>query len=294
MDIRSDSRERKRTGFTLIELLVVMGIIAVLGVLTTLSYRGIAKDAKLSSGKNTVAAVLDNARGLAMKNNRIVLVAFRPRLEAYNKQRVEVVACQWSGESARVQVGGSWQVVDRFVPVSGVPSRLLPEGIKIAGPSYGSDADASWMALSHLPKINQTTGVGEAPGEIISVMFAPDGTTISRNTASDSARTFVDFDNDGGQDWGGATVDYFSPIGSAQFNGQYFEHRLDNDEPYVDVAPFIAVFDDDEAREIYDPTQWDNNVNAAAYTTRINNYSQFIANNVDPIYFNRYTGVAMK
>ena len=56
-------RETSLRSFTLIELMVVVGIIAVLGGITALAYRGVAKDAKLSSAKNTVMAVLDNARG---------------------------------------------------------------------------------------------------------------------------------------------------------------------------------------------------------------------------------------
>lgn len=282
-------RHRDRRGFTLIELLVVMGIIAVLGAITTLGYRTIARDAKLASGKNTVAAVLDNARGLAMKNNRIVLVTFRPRLEAYNKQRVEAVISQYTGESVRAQVGTGWQVVDRFAPIPGVPSRLLPEGIKVAGPGYGSNADTSWIVVSHLPRINQLSGNGEAHGEIVGVMYAPDGTTLSRNTATDSARLFVDFDNSGTQSWNGAVVNYSAPIGAAQFNGQYFEHRLDSDEPYIAIAPFLAVFNDEDARSLYDIDAWLN-----APLQRNADYTDYISRNVDPIYFNRYTGVVMK
>lgn len=287
-------RRTRCGGFTLIELLVVMGIIAVLGVLTTVSYRGIAKDAKLSSGKNTVAAVLDNARGLAMKNNRLVMVVFRPRLEGYTSQRIEAVTAQWTGESVRLNVAGSWQVVDRFEPIPGVPVRVLPEGIKIASPGYGSNSDQAWIVTSHLPKINQTTGAGEAPGEIIGVMYGPDGTTSTRNTTTDSARLFVDFNSDAGQSWGGTGDVIGMPIGPAQFNSQYFEMRLADDEPYIDVAPFIAVINDDEARGLYDVTQWDSNVSGSAYVNRVTDYSNYIANNVDPIFFNRYTGVAMK
>ncbi len=270
---------RASRGFTLIELLVVMGIIAVLGAITTLSYRGISRDAKLSSGKNTVSAVLDNARGLAMKNNRIVLVVFRPRLEEYNKQRVEAVICQWTGESAIL----SNNVVDRFAPIPGVPSRLLPEGIKVAVPFYGNNDDNRWITQSHLPRINQSSGLGEPPGEIVGVMYAPDGATITRNTATDSHRVFVDFNNNGAHDWGFVPPTY-TP---ANFN-LYFSHYLSDDECWVDIAPFLAVFNDDQVRELYDVNNWTD------IDARIDDYSEYINNNVDPIYFNRYTGVTMK
>jgi prepilin-type N-terminal cleavage/methylation domain-containing protein len=291
-----DWGHRDSRGFTLAELLVVMGIIAVLGALTVLSYRGIAKDAKLASGRNTVAAVLDNARGLAMKNNRLVLVAFRPRLEGYNAQYVECVFAQWTGESVVANVTGftSPQVVDRFAPIPGVPSRSLPRGIKVAGPFYGDDLDSIWLATSHLPRINQSTGNGEAPGEVIGVMFAPDGTAVTRNSATDCVRFFIDFDNDGAHDWNQTVVNYGGPISSAQFLTAMFEQRFEDDECWIDVAPFIGVFDDDQARELYDQTQWDFAVSASAAANRRNAYTQYITNNVDPIYFNRYTGVAMK
>lgn len=272
-------------GFTLAELLVVIGIIAVLGALTVLGYRGIAKDSKLAAGRNTVAAVLDNARGLAMKNNRLVMVAFRPRLEGYNQQYVECVFAQWTGESAIL----NGQVVDRFAPIAGVTGRTLPRGVKVAGPFYGDNDDLRWVTQSHLPKINQSTGNGEAPGEVIAVMFAPDGTTVSRNSGTDSNRMFIDFNNNEQHDWGFAPPTYTA----GNFN-TYFEQRLENDECWIDVAPFLAVIDDDQVRELYDPSRWDLSVSAAAVANRLNDYSQYIVNNVDPLYFNRYTGVAMK
>jgi len=298
----------RRRGFTLIELLVVMGIIAILGALTTLGYRGIAKDAKLSSGKNTVAAVLDNARGLAMKNNRIVLVVFRPQLEA-GKQRVEVVAAQWTGESNLVTVTGftTPQVIDRFEPIPGMPARLLPEGISIATTAYGkgtgnNNFDASWLSLSQLPLIKQDDPfnlANEYPGQLTAVLFAPDGTTITRNTATDSARLYVDFDADGAQDWGtGPASDY--SLGLTLTQAQYlerFEQRLESDECWINPAPILAVFDDEECREFANPSQWIPSVaggSANAELNRTNAYSLYITDNTDPIYFNRYTGVAMK
>ena len=276
-------------GFTLIELLVVMGIMAILGVLTALSYRGIAKDAKLASGRNTVSAVLDNARALAMKSNRIVVVAFRPRLEGTKEQFVEAVTAQWTGDSARIVVTGfSDQVIDMFKPIPGVPARTLPKGISVAAPQYFNVAvntDNVWSTLSHLP-----SGTSEAPGEIIGVMYAPDGTTISHNSISDSNRIFVDFNENGLQDSSVAVVNLFVGVANISQN-TYFalsEHHLEADEAYVDVAPFIAVFDDDEARELSKPATWNSAANREA------EYTTYVTNNVNPIHFNRYTGVVMK
>lgn len=297
-------KRREPRGFTLIELLVVMGIMAVLGVLTTVGYYGIAKDAKLASAKNTVAAVLDNARALAMKNNRIVLVAFRPRMDGTSEQYLEAVMCQFSGDSGRVSVSGSWQVVDRFVPIPGTPTRRLPTGIFVAGPRFGEDTDFDWAIPSYLPAVNPTTGLGEINGQMMGVMFAPDGTAVSRNTATDSARLYVDMNQDGLQQIKGGSIDILAlpVILPADFNGDNdiprthdgnFEQEYENDEPYISVVGFLAVIDNTDVRELYDPNQWLDTVGTGYQTRRIN-YSQYINDNADPIYFNRYTGVAMK
>ena len=75
----SSSTRRPSRGFTLVELLMVMGVIGVLSTLTLVSIRAIARDVRLSSATNTVMAALDNARALAMKRNKPVLVAFYPQ-----------------------------------------------------------------------------------------------------------------------------------------------------------------------------------------------------------------------
>ncbi len=324
-----------RTSFTLIELLVAIGIIAVLSAITAMSYRGIAKDAKLASAKNTVMAMLDNARGLAMKNNQIVCVVFRARLDG-NKQYIEAVTAKWSGQSARITVGLSQNaVIDRFVPLPGVPTKRLPVGIKIAGPAFIFDTggtqmltdlraaganistlDEAWVTSTHLPAIVQAgqsgssgPGDGEAPGDMIGVMYAADGTTISRNSHTDSNRSWVDFDNDGVQDWGGQVTDYFGAPLNLQSNctscpvnlsSPYcydwrWSQRFENDESWIDFVSYIAVFDDDRARELNDVTKWNPATGGnTACTKRMADYTTYIINNADRIHFNRYTGVALK
>ena len=272
---------RRRCAFTLTELLVVMGVIAVLATLTLVSVRAITDNARLSSATNTVMAALDNARALAMKKNTIVLVVFRPRFEGNNKQVVEVVTAKWTGESF---VDPDDNVIDRFVPIQDVPLRSIPAGIKIAAPKYGDstggiNTDDVWITQSHLPAIDQQTGSGEAPGKLIAIMYAPDGTTITRNSQSDSGRLFVDFDNDGDQD-----------------DEPDFNQTFENDEPFLAMAPFIAVFDDDEAREVLDPGRWMSPPYSPqqAFDNRLEDLTEYITQFADRIHFNRYTGVAMK
>ena len=260
-------------GFTLIELLVAMGVIAVLAVLTLMSMRGIANDARMASATNTVKAALDNARALAMKNNTIVLIVFRPRLEGVHKQKqeVDIYTAKWSGESI-LDLNGA-NVVDRFVPIPAIAVRTIPAGIKIAAPFYGDNEDDVWITQSHLPAIDSQAGAGEVRGKLIAVMYGPDGTTITRNSQSDSNQIFVDFNNNGNQE-----VNSFDP------DDQIFE----NDEPFVAMAPFLAVFDDDEARELYDTLLWVDPI------TRDEDLTEYITQFADRIHFNRYTGVVMK
>jgi hypothetical protein len=276
--------------------MVVVGIIAVLSGLTAISFRAIAKDAKLATGKNTVMAVLDHARSLAMKNNRIVLVVFRPRMDGPRKQFVEAVLTEWSGQSCLMNVQ-AWgvRVLDRFVPIQNTPARALPSGVKIACPDYGGDNDIDWAVVAHLPNIDQETGAGEAPGAMIGVMFSGDGTCIAQNSATDSDRMFVDFNDDrieqfilGNNDF---TVQGMPSMTLANWNGGYFLHALENEEPFISIAPYLCVFDDDHVRELYDTSQW---TGASGVAVRTNNYREYITQYADRLHFNRYTGVVMK
>ncbi len=276
---------RRRCAFTLVELLVVMGVIAVLASLTLVSVRAITDNARLSSATNTVMAALDNARALAMKKNTIVLVVFRPRFEGNNKQVVEVVTAKWSGES---YLNGSI-VIDRFVPIPDVPIRGLSTGIKVAAPSYGLNQDDMWVTQTHLPAIDQQAGTGEWPGGMVGVMYGPDGTTLSRNSQSDSNRTWVDFLFDATI---GARVraDLQDIDPSNPVIADFFEQKYADDETFITIAPFVAVFDDESAREVR-ATDW---TSQADYEQELTGPLGHITQFADRIHFNRYTGVAMK
>ncbi len=130
----------QRNAFTLTELLIVMAVIATLSVLTLVSMRAIAKDARLASATNTLTASLENARALAMKKNNIVLIVFRPRIEGVDKVVVDIVTCHWTGESYENAPMPAPPVpslvLDRFVPIPDAPLRTLPAGIKVAAPAY--------------------------------------------------------------------------------------------------------------------------------------------------------------
>ena len=88
---------------------------------------------------------------------------------------------------------------------------------------------------------------------------------------------FVDFNNNGGL----PDVDLSCPE-CPDFQ------LLEDDESFVTIAPFLAVFDDDEARDIYVTSTW---VDAEIRNAEITEYVTEFAKR---IHFNRYTGVVMK
>lgn len=281
------SLRRFPRAFTLTELLVVMAVIAVLGGITVIAVRGISKDARMASAENTLVAVLDNARAVAMKENRIVLLVLRPRLVGDREQVVEAHLAQWTGESG-FNSDGCVRVVDRFVPIPGIPPRPLPRGIKVAGPRYGEDKDDHWATQPHLPAIDQsnpTSSTSEEPGEMLGVMFAPDGTVIYRNSRSDSLRTWFDANGDGLIRHRG--IDY--PVSDNSVDCGFFFYSIQDDETFVNFSPFLAVFDDDDARERR-TNDW---TTQNGYEADLTDPAGYIAEFGRRIHFNRYTGVVM-
>ena len=167
-------------------------------------------------------------------------------------------------------------------------------GVKVAGALYAGNQDDTWVTQTHLPAVNQETGAGEVPGRMIGVMYGPDGTTLSRNSQSDSGRTWVDFvaTFESGEPMVRADNNQFSPSDpSIEF---FFEQKIANDETFVTVAPFLAVYDDEQARELR-LLDWDNSPQGRQnYEDELTGLSGYITRNADRIHFNRYTGVVMK
>ncbi len=283
--------------FTLTELLVAMAVITVLAVVTLVSVRAVARDARLASATNTVMASLDNARALAMKHNQPVLVAFFPRVEGVNESRVDVITAAWSGDSAVADVSyppaafGLSRVFDRFRPLPEAPVRPLPRGIKVAGPSYVTGADASWLVMSELTRPITM----EAPGEVLGVMYGPDGTMLMNNSATDADYFWIDLNGDG---------DLYMDLNGDGATDLKLSERIFTDtvieapelllvtnaadEAAINLVPFLAVYDDEEARELYDTLTWTNPA------LRTLNLSTYITDRANRVHFNRYTGVAMR
>jgi prepilin-type N-terminal cleavage/methylation domain-containing protein len=225
---------------------------------------------------------------------------------------------------------------ERFLPVPGVPQRELPSGVYVAGPGFfrgsggtfnGSTSTATYGASDRF-WFTQPTFVGTANfsaatptytfnsalsevGNNIGILFAPDGRMVSRlgeqvveiDTVSGSdgnawAKPFVDLDGNGFPSRG---TSVFAPFSALQ-NVSFFYYDEPIDETFVDLVPYLAVFNMAEARDRFDTTAWrgpnigglGNTVNGqvANVPPRVRDLSLFIDEQSDRITFNRYTGVA--
>lgn len=230
---------------------------------------------------------------------------------------------------------------ERFLPVPGVPQRELPTGIYVAGPGFfrgaegtfsGSSSTSSWGASDQF-WFTQPTFVGsinssnQPPtydldrtrtevGNSIGVMFGPDGRMVSRigeqvtevdtvNSQDNNAwaKPFVDFDGNGFPSRG--TSQFSSTPASTPFpalqNVSFFYYDEPRDEIFVDLVPYLAVFNMTEARDRFAPGAWGGpyigglgataNQQAATVPQRVQDLTKFIDEQSDRITFSRYTGV---
>ncbi len=285
----------RRRGFTLAELLVVMGILAVLGVLTAVTVQRISRDSRVASATNTVTSTLGAARALAIRDNAVVLVAFRPIWDINNRQKpqqTEMVIAKWSGESAifNTYPDGSKDIADRFVPADGFQAVRLPVGVKVAGPLYEFGSDGVWVTQGEMPQIMQGCKESIEYSRMIAIMFAPDGSLVTRNpnASSGDTKSFVDFNKSD------LTPGDFDPqdvtAGSCATStfDKYWKQDDVNDECNLTIVPYLAVFDDRAARE-RKSLDWSVPGNQLGELVGPNGY---ITTFSDRIHFNRYTGVA--
>ena len=112
---------------------------------------------------------------------------------------------------------------------------------------------------------------------MVGVMFAPDGTVRTRNNQSDGRYLWMDFNNNGWQEQANSGV-----------SGFLFLHP--QDEPRLKLTMILGVYDGEEARELLldplDPASFEIN--------ELIGPNGYISENVDPLYFNRFSGVIME
>lgn len=300
-----------RRGFTLIELLAVIGILVTLATLTAISVARIGKDTRLSSATNTLLNVLETARTRAIREHKPMLVAFTVNVELLAPSATanapidpQKIKRQWTEavigrlEEALVRQPNSsddptkQNYVDRFEPHPDFQPVKFSEGIKIAGPRTDYGQDGVWITQPNLKN--------DENGRMIGVLFGPDGSLMTRLPGGGLANAgmyrsaVLDLDRDGQQHEPDASE------GAAR----YFTHNDLEDEPSVQYCQFLAVFDDKQAREIYDEKNWagaaggayDVNTPCASYAAgqvRMRcEQSEFINQFADRIVINRNTGRA--
>lgn len=306
-----------RRSFTLTELLAAMAIIVVIAAVTVVSVSNIAREARLSSAVNTVVAALDTGRAMAIREETLVAVVFRARLISDNKQQIEIVTARWTGESPTVNVISSEPyVIDRFEPIPGIAARRLPSGVSIAAPlvdfhgfsiAIGDYWDRIWGYASYLPDvatIDTISDQGDPPGRVFAVIYSPNGSVVMRNAQSNALRMFVDFNNDSIQQVsgcdGGDCVNgelEYAPMpsvpGFPTFNLRMLEQMKPNDEPYLSPIPYLAVYNEDDFRDRYEPLDWQP-AEPDNWALKHRDLTEFVNENAERIHFNRYTGVALR
>jgi len=294
-----------RRAFTLIELLVVIAIISIVAVLSAVAISRLGQEARLASAINTVLASLDEARAAAIRTNRSTAVIFLARWDAdrpEDRQVTEAVVVTWLGDQEPV-IFNADELADIFVRVPDLPPRRLPPGIKVAGPFYaiegfqGLQSDFLWLTQPEL-RLTDPDVVGndqEYPGEIIGVLFDPRGRVVTSNVSSFAREAFYDeFPGDtesAGEDGFGFRLDPRADTAVGSAPGPLFYHyHEDDEEVYISFVPFLAVYDDDEARELK-TLPWTNRTN---YEAELAGPGGYISQYGERIDFNKYTGVPLR
>jgi prepilin-type N-terminal cleavage/methylation domain-containing protein len=287
--------------FTLIELLVVIAVIGVLALLTTIGARRLTTGSRLAAGTNAVTSALANARAAAIRDSAPTALVFRASWDPtkpYLPQRTEMVTVRSTGEQTLAAPGSPGSAGTsklRMLPVKDIPTILLPEGIKVAGPNYsqstsigGVESYKLWMTQGNMQALANCAETIEGSQQI-AVLFGPDGQFLTRppRASNDNAVLFVDVSQDGVQH----TVAAPQGFGSCGVNngnyGLYFQQDDIRDEPNLTMVPFLSVYDDRAARE-QRATAWATEQQIVDELIGPNGY---IAQFGDRITFNRFSGL---
>ena len=215
----------------------------------------------------------------------------------------------------------------KFVPVEGIKPQFLPKGISVASPVYSLNTrddgplhNDTWLSLSNLPAMD-SAGSPEAPGVMLGIIFDETGAVRTAFEETGSQLAFVDFNNDGGMRCSGndyclspcdtqesgpmlegipePLVDYECNLGLLDTNDNPWDvvllnyaHTQPSEEPYLLITPMFAIYDYDEARDIYpadDPMHdWSDPLKRRA------DLDDFAEKFGIVFSFNRYTGTVVK
>ena len=305
------------SGFTLIELIVVIGILISLATLTAISVSKVTKDARFSKAVSQVMNALENARTLAIKEHRPVLLAFTVKTERVGtatsggiltdnikKQWTRIVAARLRDElvnsNATATTANQGSVfMDMFEQHPNFSPIDLPEGIKVAAPQMDYERNDDVWITQPTFRDNNTNFAEMEYGSLIGVMFDVNGSLLSKITGGGSANqgmgryVVLDMDQNGLQ----------LPLNSKENGAGWFTYNIEGEEPNIQLAPFISVFNDSAMRELFDVNMWKGPSFTATWVppcssfaagrTRMNcDESEYINQFGEKIYFNRYTGRA--
>ena len=305
-------------GFTLIELMVVIGILISLATLTAISVSKVTKDARFSKSVSQVMNALENARTMAIKEHRPVLLAFTVKTDRVDnttsagiltgnikKQWTRIVAARLRDEL----VPGPNCFYDLFEPHPNFAPVDLPEGIKVAAPQMDFlQNDTVWITQPTFRDSNTNFSEMEY-GSMIGVMFGSDGSLLTKITGGGGSvnstlgrYVVLDADQDG--------VEKTPHADEITYGARYFTYNVENEEVNIQFAIFISVFNDAAMRELYDVNNWKGKgYNSSGWMPRTGllppcstvtqprdrmncDESEFINQFGEKIYFNRYTGRA--
>ena len=125
---------------------------------------------------------------------------------------------------------------------------------------------------------------------MIGLMFAPDGTLLTRNPYTQNDVLWVNSNEI--DEVRAGVID--QELGATQGSSAYFIYDEPEDECDINPVPYVAVYDDDAARELR-TSSWESQSDYFELVGNPNLTERgLITQLANRIYFNRYTGVVMK
>jgi prepilin-type N-terminal cleavage/methylation domain-containing protein len=249
---RSDSPR----GFTIIELLVVISIMAIVIGTTSAAIAGMVRSNARESASNQIAAALNGARGLALRDGTDTAVL----IEGTTDEPQLTVRILLRSDLANDVTAGRV----RFVPRNDEAGEVLPSFIQVLGKNKAAEVVGAstplWLGPSNTPATSSSTFV-----KPLIVWFDADGTLKNRPAGS-------------------GAIYYDRPGGTLGV--------VDAGEDVVPV-PLLAIFDMRDYEE--DELNSGNPLYADSTDAERNNFIRNASNNDRSILiFNRYTGNLMK
>jgi type II secretory pathway pseudopilin PulG len=137
MPTRHDNQASPRPrAFTIMELMVAVAVIITLTILTVPTFRSLKANLDASSAQNTLSVVLNQARNMAMRDDRgDTAVVF---LYDREKQLYSLIVTSLRIQGLPDPGDPFGNIYDVFAPIEGTRQRNLPPGWEVRGLAYGA------------------------------------------------------------------------------------------------------------------------------------------------------------